>query len=479
MLPARNHFVFTLLTVLGLGFLGISAISYFVAEDALEERIAGEILPLTSDNVYSEIERDLLRSILISSLMAHDTFVRDWVKSGEEDVAAIVRYLREIQRKYGTTTAFFVSDQTSNYYHPTGVIKQVDPDDPLDDWYFRARSLSEDYEINIDHDTVDRTRLSIFINYRVIDDNGNFLGLTGIGLAVEQVVKLIESYEKRYRRDIYFVDREGAVTLVSDEGDAPQALQDRPGLQKFATRILSNPSVSLSYDNQDGETIFLNSRLVPEFDWYLIVEQSKSEAEGHLLQTLGVNIVVALAITALVLALVYITLNWYQRRLEQMATTDKLTGAANRHIFQVIFNQVIGNARRRNEPVALMCLDIDNFKEINDSLGHQAGDAVLRHFADVVQSIVRESDTLCRWGGDEFLVLMAGCNATQAAEVAEKIRRSIEERSRTFSSQSISLTISIGITEVGMHDAMDTVVARADQALYQAKDAGRNRIASL
>lgn len=479
MVPARSRFVFFLLTVLGLGFVAVSVASYFMAEDALDQRIAGEILPLTSDNVYSEIERDLLRSILISSLMATDTFVRDWVRDGEEDSEPMIRYLREIQRKYRTTTAFFVSEATRNYYHPTGVITQVQPGKAADSWYFRARGLSDNYEINIDQDTADRTRLSIFINYRVVGRESNFLGVTGIGLAVEQVVGLIESYERRYDREIYFVDREGEITLHNGEDESLLPLRQRPGLDKFATRILTNPSSSLSYVDEFGETIFLNSRLVPEFNWYLIVEQSKSDAEGNLLETLGINIVLALAMGAIVLVLVYVTFNRYQSRLEQMATTDKLTGAANRHVFQVIFSQVVRNARRRNEPVSLLALDIDNFKTINDGLGHHAGDGVLRQFAEVVGRVVRESDTLCRWGGDEFLVLMAGCNAAQALDVAEKIRATVAERSFPVNGEAVDLTISIGVTAVAMEDAVESSLVRADRALYRAKRAGRNRIASL
>ncbi|HSH26910.1 MAG TPA: GGDEF domain-containing protein, partial [Wenzhouxiangella sp.] len=202
-------------------------------------------------------------------------------------------------------------------------------------------------------------------------------------------------------------------------------------------------------------------------------------AEGQLLQTLGINIILALAIIGLVLGLVFVMLNWYQRSLEQMATTDKLTGAANRHVFQMIFSQVVGNARRRNEAAALMCIDLDGFKAINDRYGHQAGDGVLHQFTSVVNSIIRESDTLCRWGGDEFLILMAGCNAAEAAAVAEKIRRAVDERNFIFANHQLRLTVSIGVTEIAMDDGMETAVARADQALYQAKEAGRNRTASL
>ncbi|GAB3315734.1 sensor domain-containing diguanylate cyclase [Haliea atlantica] len=475
----KNRFVIVLLALLGVGFLLTSVLSYFVAEHAMDERIAGEILPLTSDNVYSEIERDLLRSILISSLMATDTFVRDWVTSRENDADAIVRYLHEIQREYGTTTAFFVSEDTRNYYHPRGILKQVAPDDPADEWYFRAREVNSNYTINVDHDTADRTRLSIFVNYRVVDSRGRFLGLTGIGLAVEQVLELIESYERRYSRQIYFVDRNGAVTLASDGEGAHPDLQERPGLAPLATRILTSPSAQLNYRNADGETIFLNSRLVPELDWYLIVAQSKNEAEGQLLRTLGVNIVLALVITGLILGLMYVTLSRYQRRLEQMATTDKLTGAANRHVFEMLFNQVVGNARRRKEPVTLMCLDLDNFKSINDRLGHQAGDEILRQFTREVKSIIRDTDMLFRWGGDEFFLLMAGCSTREAAVVAEKVRAAIGGRDVVIKGESIPLTASIGVTEVTLADTMDSAVGRADRAMYQSKEAGRNRVAIL
>jgi hypothetical protein len=164
------------------GFLATSLTSYFVARDSLSRNISEQMLPLTSDNIYSEIQRDLLRPVLISSLMATDTFVQDWTSGGEADAERIRVYLRAIQQEYGTITAFFVSDRTRNYYHPDGIIKTVDAANPDDAWYFRVRDMREPYEINVDIDTADRTRLSIFINYRVLDSDGNYLGVTGVGL---------------------------------------------------------------------------------------------------------------------------------------------------------------------------------------------------------------------------------------------------------------------------------------------------------
>lgn len=129
--------------------------SYFVARDSITAQISEETLPLTSDNVYSEIQRDLLRPVLISSLMASDTFLRGRALDGETEPEQIRQYLAEIQERYDTITAFFVSDTTRNYYHPTGILEQVDISTPEDAWYARVREMREPYEINVDSDTAD------------------------------------------------------------------------------------------------------------------------------------------------------------------------------------------------------------------------------------------------------------------------------------------------------------------------------------
>jgi len=469
-------FITALTTLLAIGFVATSLVSYFVAEDALESQIAEESLPLTSDNIFSEIERDLLRSILISSLMAHDTFVREWARDGEDDPQRIIRYLDEIQHKYDTTTAFFVSDSSRRYYHPDGVLKTVSRAEPADAWYFRVREMNEPFEINIDRDTADPSRLSIFVNYRVVDREGRFLGATGIGIAVDTVAKLIENYQQRYGREIYFIDREGRVTMHGDDYHGPDSIQDQPGLARYTTRILTSPSMALSYDNADGREVFVNTRLIPEFDWFLIVEQSSSAANKRLMDTLVLNILLALGVAALVIVIGGLTLRGYQRRLETMATTDKLTGAANRQAFDLLFDQVRRGARRREEPVALVTLDVDRFKEINDRHGHQVGDDTLQALVATVTAAIRESDTLCRWGGDEFLVLMPDADLEQARQTAERLREKVTARLRRPDGSAV--TISQGIAQLRPDETLDTLIQRADVALYRAKEAGRDRVAT-
>ncbi|MGS0730352.1 cache domain-containing protein, partial [Shewanella sp. 0m-11] len=187
-------------------------------------------------------------------------------------------------------TSFFVSEASRKYYHSSGVLKQIKDIDPEDAWYFRVRSLpeSEHFEVNIDPDSADLNRTVIYVNYKVFDFEGNFIGVTGVGLAVESVKHLIELYQTRYNRSVYFSDRQGNITLQSEQYSGASTLQTSPGLEKLATRILTSPSTAFSYQ-KDGNTIFLNSRLVPEFKWYLIVEQNEARGEQKLLTTFWIN----------------------------------------------------------------------------------------------------------------------------------------------------------------------------------------------
>ena len=473
----RKYLFVTALTLLMIaGFMATSLTSYFVARDSLSSNISDQMLPLTSDNIYSEIQRDLLRPILISSVMASDTFVRDWTLSGEEDSERIVAYLTEIQQQYDTITAFYVSDQSRRYYHPDGVLKSVAEDDPQDAWYFRVRDMREPFEVNVDTDTADRSRVIIFINYRVLDYSGRYIGATGVGLSVDAVTRLIDTYQARYNRTIYFVDRQGNITLTGQNYTGANRLQNRPAFAEVATQILSTPSTALTVTDDQDTTVYVNSRLVPEFDWYLIVEQTGAESATRLDSTLTLNLVLSGIIMTLVLLAAHVTLRSYQRKLEDMATTDSLTGVANRHLFESIFEHISRNTQRYPRPISLISIDIDHFKQVNDTHGHLAGDVVLQQVATVLREQIRDSDTLCRWGGEEFVMLLDNCPTDEAITRAEKIRQAIRSHTVPVGRAQIVVTLSMGITNYHIGEPLDRFMARADAALYQAKEEGRDRV---
>jgi two-component system, cell cycle response regulator len=169
----------------------------------------------------------------------------------------------------------------------------------------------------------------------------------------------------------------------------------------------------------------------------------------------------------------------YEDELLKKATTDALTGIANRHYFMSRAREELAFARRTNGLVGLVMLDIDHFKQVNDTYGHQAGDYVLSQFASLVLKRIRGEDIFGRYGGEEFVVLMRGEMEPPGAQIfCERIRKTVEEYPFTFNDQHITVTVSAGLClrNGGEIKSIDELVQAADKALYRAKMGGRNRI---
>lgn len=165
--------------------------------------------------------------------------------------------------------------------------------------------------------------------------------------------------------------------------------------------------------------------------------------------------------------------------LEQLASRDDLTGLLNRRLFDLMVQQELAALARNNKTSALLMLDLDHFKSVNDGYGHLCGDQMLREVSSLLQQMLRASDLCGRWGGEEFVILLRDTQADKVTSIAENIRRSIEERVFILDGQSHRITISVGCTLLDANDPEPLLSAyqQADQALYDAKSQGRNRVA--
>lgn len=162
--------------------------------------------------------------------------------------------------------------------------------------------------------------------------------------------------------------------------------------------------------------------------------------------------------------------------LEYQATHDTLTGLYNRQKFHDIFSKELRRDKRYKNPLALLIFDIDFFKKINDEFGHQVGDEVLKDISHIVTDEIREHDTVVRWGGEEFIVLLPETDIEGVTNTANKIKESISNyQNQTVGRQ---ITASFGITVLKEDDNQDSIIKRADDALYEAKETGRNKIVS-
>jgi diguanylate cyclase (GGDEF)-like protein len=162
----------------------------------------------------------------------------------------------------------------------------------------------------------------------------------------------------------------------------------------------------------------------------------------------------------------------------RQAVTDELTDLANRRRFMEVLRQEVARARRFELSLALVLLDLDHFKQINDRYGHQAGDEVLREAAEVVRRRVRETDLPARIGGEEFAVILSGTDLDGAARLAEHLRTDLRDLVHVRGGQDWRVTASFGVAELGTSGGAEELIASADRALYRAKAEGRDRVSA-
>ncbi|BDV00955.1 hypothetical protein TDMWS_10400 [Thermodesulfomicrobium sp. WS] len=160
--------------------------------------------------------------------------------------------------------------------------------------------------------------------------------------------------------------------------------------------------------------------------------------------------------------------------IEVLSRTDPLTGLANRRYFLERFDEAISLARRHNSPLCVLMADLDHFKKINDSFGHEAGDRVLQHFATLLKNSCRKEDLAVRMGGEEFLVLLPHTTENEALHVAERLGEAM--RTARILDPHTVITVSMGIARLRPDDTQDRLLRRADEALYRAKALGRDRV---
>lgn len=189
-------------------------------------------------------------------------------------------------------------------------------------------------------------------------------------------------------------------------------------------------------------------------------------------QYIAIALFIVLALTALFYAVSQIQRN---KHLQKLAMTDELTQIGNRRAILARCEQVQASSQQTGQAWSLAIADIDHFKQCNDSYGHDTGDEVLTAVAKVMQSTLRQHDSIGRSGGEEFLLVLPDANERQAQDIAERLRRAVEAL-RFPAHPQLQITMSIGVTQAGRHERVREVITRADGALYHAKNNGRNQV---
>ena len=165
----------------------------------------------------------------------------------------------------------------------------------------------------------------------------------------------------------------------------------------------------------------------------------------------------------------------YKEALES-SLRDPLTGIGNRSSMDMSFEREIKLARRHSHPLTLMMVDIDHFKEVNDSLGHQNGDKVLQKIVEIIHATLRETDQIFRYGGEEFIAILHNTDIENAKLIAERVRLNVAMAPISLENEDVLNTISIGVSDLRDNDTTSSLFERTDQAMYEAKTTGRNKV---
>jgi diguanylate cyclase (GGDEF)-like protein len=280
------------------------------------------------------------------------------------------------------------------------------------------------------------------------------------------------------RFDLYTIDDAGRVeeawTLGGPQGDrAPRRDSENPwrGLEVDSLRVkdLTATETGLSFAPRDllagGPAtrqlrlpLYSGDRLVAHLDLASpasIDDEAKAEIR---------------ALLAPLTSALHASRNW------KIAVTDELSGLASRRYFETRLAEEWARRDRYGTPLAVAIFDLDRFKGINDTMGHAAGDRVLRRFGELVRREIRSTDVACRYGGEEFAVLFAESTSSSASAVAERIRRALRRQEFDWEGKDFRATVSAGVAGAEEVGERSQLLFRADQALYRAKDKGRNRV---
>ena len=285
---------------------------------------------------------------------------------------------------------------------------------------------------------------------------------------------------------LFLVDAPGAVVAAS--GPAVGAVRSLAQRNPVLARVVQTQNYG-AYSMGSAESFFSRAT-VPGTNWSLIfaatsrslfVSVSGASQWGPWLILAGLALVAALAgCFAVRLVEGRRSLAAVNSQLESLAQTDGLTGLDNRRHLTEQLEKLLPNIRRHGFPVCVLMIDIDRFKRLNDSFGHQAGDRAIRHVAAQLTDSLRSGDLLARWGGEEFLAVLPNTGMKVALHVAERLRQNVASTPIQLgdSNDLIAIHTSVGVSEATAHDDVDALVNRADHGLYEAKAAGRNAVRS-
>ena len=457
------------------GFAAVAFTSYHTYSKIIDDDIVN-ISKLTSTNIYSDIRNELTKPIFVSLTMANDSFLKDWLRDERTDNTVnhqeeLRQYLLGLKKKYDYDSVFLVSDNTDKYYHFNGLNKVISQNDDHDVWYYTFINGGHVYDLDVDTDEANKGHLSVFVNCRMTDDDGDLMGVTGVGVEMDQVQSLLRTFEDEYDLEALLFDEDGTVQISTRLNDIRvKDVFDADILRQNKQKIVGNhDSLQIFQFKEQSFYGYYIVRYVEELNWYLLIKKDTSVLARSMYAQTARDAVIYGVVVLFVLIITNGIVRKNDQLMRRLLRTDSLTGLPNRRSFNEMLAKAI-SAPSGKEALYVFVFDLDNFKNVNDTHGHLTGDRMLQMIGRLASEAFRQKGLVCRWGGDEY----AGycfCDSQEVEGLLENFFRMVRNDS---SIKQYHTSVSLGITQAYEQDNAETLIYRADQALYDAKGSGKD-----
>ncbi|MBC3515905.1 GGDEF domain-containing protein [Neobittarella massiliensis] len=612
--------------VILVGFAVTAALSYRTNYGASIQHIE-QVSDLTSEDIYHQLSTAFTKPVHVSLTMAGDRLLQDFLTREPDHLQdpafteTLRRYLDAYRQKYSYDSVFLVSTATGRYYNFEGLDRVLAPGDPENDWYYQLLASGDDYAMNVDNDEAAQNEITVFVNCKISDGQGQVLGIVGVGVRIEGLQALLRSYQETFGVSAYLIDDSSDIQLsTAYTGYQKQSFFALCPYSAGVRRQLlgwreEGEALSLWSDTKTGRD-YLVARYLPELSWHLVVQRNTGPLMQGLQRQVGQTAAIIAVIIGFILLVITLVIRSYnrrivellqkneqerrsvfqkateqlfeniyelditgdrpanqatadyfdslgapagtpfsqalrivaqkqikeefrqgyidtfspqnvldcyragrdtlqyefmistggdyywmritarlienpgdgavhmltyrqnidaekrrQRRMQRLAHTDEMTGLYTKTATQLEMQQRL--ARSADGPFGFFILDIDNFKNANDSLGHEFGDTVIQSFAHKLVEHFGPEAVVGRIGGDEFAALVPNCDYQRAAQLAGELVQALSYQHRTASgSWQVSASVGVSLAPADGSDFL-RLYRRADAALYKVKKQGK------
>lgn len=417
----------------------------------------------------SLIVEQLLKPLHVSQTLVEAKELKDLMVKPDLDEKSVFAMLARLEQEFGM--AFFIaSDVTRIQYNADG--SKLALKEGSVDWYFRYKNGDKDAIADIGQ----WEDPQFYIDLKVYDENQKFLGFFGISKRLDSFVQIFEQYKKQYGYDFIFVDQYHNIALSSDpelivQKTTFKTLESLPWYQSLDLKKL-NGSLNNALISVDGKDVLIAEVNVEPFGWTMYLLTPLQARQTEISRSFIISVVIVLVVIFVLFLLIYHLLYYFKQDMQKNFQVDPLTKLPNRNKIELRYAELLD----KKMEVGVVLIDIDHFKTVNDTHGHNAGDNVLRQIACMLQSELREGDVIGRWGGEEFVLLLPETSPEQSYEVAQKLRSRLANMTTSTGSLSLQITASFGVSHTKQERPLTEILGYADDALYQAKRDGRNLV---